>query len=174
MRKVHVLFVTILLTFSLSVYSIPVLQTDKLSQFQSTINYSYYDRDCCDFYINPQLGDTNIYKLITTGKETEIRKYFRAVTLDELAASDSATIIKALNRLNTNDKVTRTIWILEEVKNRNLEIKRYVYLELGKVAYNKPPFFLKQMINNYFTNFHEKEDTLLEMVSVLQKRMNKR
>jgi hypothetical protein len=87
--------------------------------------------------------------------------------------SDTGNIVKAFKKLNTKEKVTRTIWILEEVKNRTFEIKKYVYEELEKVEYNKPSFFLKQLINNYFTNLNEKEVALNEKVAALQKKMNR-
>lgn len=154
MRKVHFLFVGIFLALSFSVNAMH----EVLSNRNSTTD---------------TLKGKNLYKLITTGQENEIKQYFRIVSFDELVKSDSGTMVRAINKLKTNDKVTRTIWILEEVKSRPVEIRCQVYNELGKVEYNKPSFFLKQMINNYFTNFIENEDTLLGKVSVLQKKMNR-
>lgn len=126
-----------------------------------------------DSTIITQLADKNIYRLIISGKEDKIKNYFREVSANELLKVDSGAFTKAFKRLNTNDKVTRTIWILEEVKNRNLEIRAYVYNELLKVDFGKPSFFLNHMINNYFTNYTEKEITLSEKVRKLHSRMNR-
>lgn len=126
-----------------------------------------------DSTIITQLADKNIYKLIISGKEDKIKRYFREISADELLKADSGAITKAFKRLNTNDKVTRAIWILEEVKNRNLEMRAYVYTELLKVDFGKPSFFLNHMINNYFTNYTEKEITLSEKVRKLHGRMNR-
>ena len=115
----------------------------------------------------------NIYKLIMSGQENAIKKYFRTVAIDDLIKSDSGAILKAFKRLNTNDKVTRTIWILEELKNRNIEIREYVYNELLKVDFGKPSFFLNHMINNYFTNYTENEVPLAEKVRKLHGKMNR-
>lgn len=121
--------------------------------------------------ITPESNE--IYRLITNGIENDIKKYFKEVDLAELIRSDNGSILKAFNKLNPNDKVTHTIWVLEEIKNRTPEIKRYVYSELEKVDYSKPSFILKQLINNYFTNFNEMDDSLMEKVVNLQKKMNK-
>lgn len=126
-----------------------------------------------DNSLNISFDDSKVYKLIANGKENDIKQYFGNVSFDELVRSDNGAIVKAFSKLSTNDKVTHTIWILEEVKNRSLDIKKHAYTELEKVDYNRPSFFLKQMINNYFTNFNEKEVALLETVSALQKKMNK-
>lgn len=120
-----------------------------------------------------QQADKNIYKLIISGKEEKIRSYFKEVTADELLKADSGAITKAFKRVNTNDKVTRTIWILEEVKKRDVEIRAYVYNELLKVDFGKPSFFLNHMINNYFTNYPEKEATLSEKVRKIHGKMNR-
>lgn len=122
---------------------------------------------------NQELKQKDLYHLIIYGQEDGIKKFFREATHDELIKSDSGNLVKALNRLNAKDKVTHTIWILEEIKVRDFEIKKYVYEELGKVDYNKPTFFIKQMINNYFTNFNEKEISLAGKINALQRRMNK-
>jgi len=153
MRIVHFLISGILLTLSLSVFAqIPKCLSDSSTFF--TI-------------------DKDIYKLITTGQEVEVKRYFQQITFDELIKSDSGVIVKAISKLKSNDKVTRTIWILEEVKNRSFAIKKHLYTELEKVDYKRPSFVLRQLINNYFTNFNETEDTLLLKVSALQKKMNK-
>ena len=126
-----------------------------------------------DSAIISQHTDNGFYKLIILGKEEKIKKYFREVTLETLCKNDSGTIAKAFNRINTNDKVTKTIWILEEIKNRNPEIRAYVYNELLRINYKKPPFLLKHLINNYFTNYNEPIDTLKTRINKLQKKMNK-
>ena len=69
----------------------------------------------------------NIYKLIISGQENAIKKHFRTVSFEELIKSDSGAIVKAFKRINTNDKVTRTIWILEEVKTQDIEVRAYIY-----------------------------------------------
>ncbi|NVO08983.1 MAG: hypothetical protein HXX16_03380 [Bacteroidales bacterium] len=176
MRKAHLIIISILFTppsilFAQSKSSI--ILADNIFITHSSGNYRC---DNCGYYYqknNPQSVDKNIYKLIATGQENEIKKYFNEITLDELTRSDTGNIVKAFKRLNTKEKVTHTIWILEEVKNRTLDIKKYVYEELEKVEYNRPSFFLKQLINNYFTNFNEKEITLAEKVTALQNKMNK-
>lgn len=126
-----------------------------------------------DSIATAQYADKNINKLIISGKEEKIRAYFKAVTADELLKVDSGAIAKAFKRINTNDKVTRTIWILEEVKNRSIEIRAYVYNELLKVDFGKPSFFLNHMINNYFTNYTEEEIALSEKVKKLHGKMNR-
>lgn len=123
--------------------------------------------------LNDSIEVKGIFKLIFTGQESEIKEYFKNVTFNELAKSDSGSIVKAINFLHTKDKVTHTIWILEEIKNRNFDLRNYIYTELGKVDYNKPNFMTRQLINNYFTNYVEKEVTLIEKVNALQKKMNR-
>ena len=116
----------------------------------------------------------DIYKLIKGGVESDIKAYFRETPYETIVLSDSGAIVSALNKLNPKEKVTHTIWILEEVKNRPFDIKKYIYSQLEKVNYSKPSFVLKQLINNYFVNFNENEPALSEKVSSIQKRMNKR
>ncbi len=149
------------------------IQIKKLVSLQPDAYTDYSYSGCNNSHLSLQLKKLDINKLITKGKEDEVKQYFKEVTSDELMSADSGAIVKAFNRLNTNDKVTRTIWILQEVKNRTIEIKTYVYSELIKVEYGKPSFFLKHMINNYFTNYNESEATLLEKVKKLQKKMNR-
>ena len=127
-------------------------------------------------YVNDSLmpvlsKEKNIYKLIIAGQENEIKKYFNHVSLDELIQSDSGAIVKAINKLNTKNRVTHSIWILEAAKSRTPDIRKYIYTHLLLVEYNKPNFMLKTLINNYFTNFHEQEDSLLNQVSSLHRNM---
>ncbi len=176
MRITSSLIISILLTFSLSIspdriYS--AIQISRIVPLQINAHRDYSNFGCNNSPFISQLEDRDINKLIISGKEDEIKQYFNEVTADELMRSDSGAIVKAINRLNTNDKVTRTIWILQEVKNRTVEIKTYIYSELIKVEYGKPSFFLKHMINNFFTNYNENEVTLLEKVRKLQKKMNR-
>jgi len=176
MRKVYFIIIGILFTLTTTLFAqskSSIILADNLP-----VNHSvnFYGTDNCSYYHlkgNPQSENKNVYKLIATGQESEIKKYFKEITIDELIRSDTGNIVKAFRKLNTKEKVTRTIWILEEVKNRTFEIKKYVYEELEKVDYNKPSFFLKQLINNYFTNLNEKEVTLTEKVAALQKKMNR-
>ncbi len=176
MRKVPFIIIGILFTLPPTLFALSkssIILADNLLITHSDKNFR---SDNCDYYnlkSNLQSEDKNIYKLITSGQENEVKKYFNEITLDELISSDTGNIVKAFKKLNTKEKVTRTIWILEEVKNRTFEIKKYVYEELEKVDYNKPSFFLKQLINNYFTNLNEKEVTLTEKVAALQKKMNR-
>ena len=154
MKIIHFLIAGILMAISNSIYAQP-----NLNQKDSSIIYT--------------AKNTNIYKLILAGRESDIKNHFRIVSFDELTKSDSGAIGKAFKRLNTNDKVTRTIWILEEVKNRNIEIRAYVYNELIKIDFGKPSFFLNRMINNYFTNCPENEVSLAEKVRKLHGKMNR-
>jgi len=117
--------------------------------------------------------DTDIYKLIVSGQEVDVKNYFKNIPLEELIRSDSGAVVRAINRLKSNDKVTHTIWILEEVKNRNIELRRHIYDELNKVEYSRPPFLLKPFINSYFTNYTEPEDSLVDKVKALHKKMIK-
>ena len=119
------------------------------------------------------IENKKIMKLIASGKENEIKDFFRNITSEELLKTDNGTIVRAFSKLNSNDKVTHTIWILEEVKNRQIEIREYVYTELEKVDFNKPTIVLKHLINNYFTNYHEDEAALAEKLSALQRKMNR-
>jgi hypothetical protein len=154
MRKNHLFIASILMTMSFSLFA---------QSTPTSVNNSLTD----------SLQVKRLYKLITHGQEGEIKKYFNEVSLDELIKSDTGTIVKAINRLSTKDKVTHTIWILEEIKNRNFDLRNYIYTELGKVDFNKPNFMTRQLINNYFTNYIEKEVTLTEKVDALQKKMNR-
>ena len=125
-----------------------------------------------DTLITISSNSKNIYKLITHGKEKVIRDYFKSVTFDELVRADSGDIARAITWLRAKEKVTHAIWILEEVKNCSIDKRGYVYTELEKAEYGRLPFFLKTMVNNYFTNFNEKEVTLQRRVSALQRKMN--
>lgn len=113
----------------------------------------------------------NFYKTILSGVETKIRNCIKQVSLSQLNKSGSAEIVRALNKLSTKDKVSHTIWILEEVKNRSVEIRSQVYSDLLKVDYTKPSVLFKPMINSYFTNYKEPEDSLAKQVSLLHGRM---
>jgi len=119
------------------------------------------------------IENKKIMKLIVNGKENEIKEYFKNILAEDLLKTDNGTIVKAFSKLNANDKITHTIWILEEVKNRQVDIREYVYTELGKVDFNKPTIVLRHLINNYFTNYSEKEAALAEKVSALQHKMNR-
>ena len=130
-------------------------------------------RELKDSTIDTQPVEINVYKLIISGKEEKIKKYFREATAEELLKTDSGAIAKAFKRLNTNDKVSRTIWILEETKGRNIEIRDFIYNELLKVDYGKPSFFLNHMINNYFTNYNETDTLLSGKVRKLHGKMNR-
>lgn len=118
--------------------------------------------------------DLDIQRLIVKGVEREIKKYFSTASLAEIIKSDSGAIVKAFKRINTNDKVTRTIWILEEVKNRKGDVREYIYNELLKVDYGKPSFILNHMINNYFVNYKEIDSALTDKVRKLQRKMNRK
>ncbi len=115
----------------------------------------------------------NISKIILSGKEDKIKKFFREVSLEQLGRNDSGTMVKSFRRLNTNDKVSRTIWILEVVKNRDAEFRNYIYTEFLKVDYGKPSILLNHMINNYFVNYNEGDTTLTDKVRKLQRKMNR-
>jgi len=155
MRKVHILIAGVFLVLSGSVCA---QATSALSD--SSITVTSKDKD--------------LYRLIVGGKEDEIKNYFKDVALDELTRSDTGAIVSALNKLNPKEKITHTIWMLEEAKNRPVEIRKYMYTELEKVNYSKPSFVLKQLINNYFTNFKEEDATLSEKVTSIQRRMNRK
>jgi len=114
----------------------------------------------------------NIVKIINSGNESRIKKYFREVSASELLKIDSGTIAKAFSKLRANDKVSRTMWILEEVKNRNVEIREYVYKELTRIDYKRPVMVLRHLVNNYFTNYLEPIDSLKLRVNALQRKMN--
>ena len=114
-----------------------------------------------------------IVKIITSGNEERIKKYFREVSSSELLKIDSGTIAKAFSKLKASDKVSRTLWILEETKNRSSEIREYVYKELGRIDYKRPVMVLRHLVNNYFTNYVEPIDSLKMRVDALQRRMNK-
>ncbi len=115
----------------------------------------------------------NISKIILSGKEDKIKKFFREVSLEQLGRNDSGTMVKSFRRLNTNDKVSRTIWILEVAKNRDAEFRNYIYTVFLKVDYGKPSILLNHMINNYFVNYNEGDTTLTDKVRKLQRKMNR-
>ncbi len=118
-------------------------------------------------------SDLSLYKIILSGNEVQLKKYIKAVSSEMLMKIDSGTIAKALNKLNTNDKVSRTIWILEEAKNRDPNVRAYIYSALLRVDYGKPSYLLNHMINNYFVNFGEKEEFLYLKIRKLHSKMNR-
>lgn len=111
--------------------------------------------------------ECNIYTIILSGKELNIKNYFKTIESDDLSSQCCNEIVDAINKLNSKDKVTHTIWILEEVKNRSIDIRGKVYLTLLKVNYPKPAYVLKPMINSYFTSYREPEDSLAKQVNAL-------
>lgn len=113
----------------------------------------------------------NLYRIITSGAEADVKNLFQQISYNELVSLDSGKIVKALNRLNTKEKVTHTIWILEVAKTRSIDFRNYIYCELLKVDYSKPNILVKTLINNYFTNYKEEEDSLSIKVSTLHRRM---
>lgn len=117
--------------------------------------------------------DISLYKLILSGNEAQIKKYIKGVAPDMLLKVDSGTIAKAFNKLNTNDKVSRTIWILEEAKNREPNVRAYIYSELLRIDFGKPSYLLNHMINNYFVNFIEKDESLYLKIRRLHSKMNR-
>jgi len=119
------------------------------------------------------IENKKIMKLIVNGKENEVKEFFKNILAEDLLKSDNGTIVKAFSKLNANDKITHTIWILEEVKNRQVDIREYIYTELVKVDFNKPTIVLRHLINNYFTNYSENEAALAEKVTALQRKMNR-
>lgn len=134
-----------------------------------SINYANKVIDTVD---NKQITN-NISIIILSGREEKIKKFFREVTFEQLVKIDSGSIPKSFRKLNTNDKVSRTIWILEEIKKRDTELRNYMYTELLKVEYGKPSMLLNHMINNYFVNFDEEDTTLLDKIRKLQSKMNR-
>lgn len=111
--------------------------------------------------------ECNIYSIILSGKELNIKNYFNTIAYDDLSNQCCNEIVDAINKLNSKDKVTHTIWILEEVKNRSIDIRGKVYLTLLRVDYPKPAYVLKPMINSYFTSFREPDDSLAKQVNAL-------
>lgn len=107
------------------------------------------------------------YDIILVGKELGIKNYFKAIVYEDLNAQCCDGIINALNKLNPKDKITHTIWILEEVKNRSTDIREKIYSTLLKVNYPKPSYMLKPMINSYFTSYRESDDSLAKQVNAL-------
>lgn len=108
--------------------------------------------------------ECGIYPIILSGVEQKIKNYFRAVTHEELNNQCCENIVKAFVRLSPKDKVTHTMWILEEIKTRQFDIRAKVYSCLLNVDYPKPNFFIKTMVNNYFTNYKEPDDSLAKQV----------
>ncbi len=103
MRKVHYLVLGIFLTISGFAFA----QTTPAA---------------CDT-LTVSSKDTDIYKLILGGKEDEIKNYFSGVNIDELVCQDNGAIVRAITRLNSNNKVTYTIWILNGIKNSTVDIQ---------------------------------------------------
>jgi hypothetical protein len=141
--------------------------------FQEKIRIPIYNvSEVVDTIDNKQIT-SNISKIIISGREEKIKKFFREVTFEQLVRNDSGSIPKSFRKLNTNDKVSRTIWILEEIKKRDTELRNYIYTELLKVEYGKPSMLLNHMINNYFVNFDEEDTTLMDKIRKLQSKMNR-
>jgi len=151
LRKVYFLILAIFLTISVSA----------LAQTTPTV---------CDT-ITISSKDTDIYKLILGGKEDEIKNYFSSVTFDVLTNQDNGAIVRAITRLNSNNKVTHTIWILNGIKNSTFDVRSHVYTELEKIEYGKLSFVLKTLVNNFFVNYNEEELTLKRKVDSIQKKM---
>lgn len=112
-----------------------------------------------------KIDSCNVYQIILSGKEAKVKSYFREV--EEFDSVCTEQIFKAFTKLNAKSKVTHTIWILEEVKNRSTDIREKIYSTLLKVNYPKPAYLLKPMINGYFTNYREPEDSLAKQVNAL-------
>lgn len=108
-----------------------------------------------------------MHDIILSGKEISIKSYFNAVAYEDLSNQCCDEMINAFNKLIAKDKVTYTIWILEEVKNRSIDIREKVYSTLLKVDYPKPTYLLKPMINSYFTSYREPDDSLAKQVNAL-------
>lgn len=111
--------------------------------------------------------ECSVHDIILSGKELSIKSYFKTVAYEDLSNQCCDEILSALNELIAKDKVTHTIWILEEVKNRSIEIREKVYSTLLKVNYPKPAYLLKPMINSYFTSYREPDDFLAKQVNAL-------
>lgn len=113
------------------------------------------------------IDSCNVYQVILSSKEASIRSFFKKVSSDEFDSICTAQILDAFSKLTAKDKVTHTIWILEEVKIRSIDIREKVYFALLKVNYPKPAYMLKPMINSYFTSYREPDDTLAKQVNAL-------
>lgn len=107
------------------------------------------------------------HDIILLGKELSIKNYFKAIAYEDLSNQCCEGIVNAINKLKPKDKVTHTIWILEEAKNRSTDVREKIYTTLLKVNYSKPTYLLKPMINSYFTSFREPEDSLAKQVNAL-------
>ena len=111
--------------------------------------------------------ECGVRDIILSGKEIDIKGYFKIVAYEDLNKQCCDDILNAFNKLNARNKVTHTIWILEEVKNRSTDIREKIYSTLLKVNYPKPAYLLKPMINGYFTNYREPVDSLAKQVNAL-------
>ena len=130
------------------------------------------------FVLAPSVGVSNsnkasgidscvVYQVILSGREASIKNYFKDASYENLSGKCSDEILKAITNLSAKDKITHTIWILEEVKNRSTDIRETIYSTLLKVNYPKPAYLLKPMINSYFTSYRESNDSLAKQVNAL-------
>ncbi|MHC1703316.1 MAG: hypothetical protein AB9846_05355 [Tenuifilaceae bacterium] len=136
----------------------------------SVFTFAQTTTAACDT-ITVSSKDTDIYKLIVGGKEDLIKNYFSSVAFDVLVNQDNGAIVRAITRLNSNNKVTHTIWILNGIKNSTVDVRSHVYTELEKIEYGKLSFVLKTLVNNFFVNYNEEELTLKRKVDSIQKKM---
>ena len=135
-----------------------------------TIHLNLFSQECKgDSYFKSDTlyKECGAHDVILSGKELCIKNYFKVIAYEDLSNQCCESIVNAINKLNSKDKVTHTIWILEEVKNRSMDIREKIYSTLLKVNYPKPAYLLKPMINGYFTNYREPYDSLSNHVNVL-------
>lgn len=109
----------------------------------------------------------DIRGVILSGVESRIRECFRTVSVQQLNCSGNQQIVDAVSLLGDKNKISHTLWILEETKTRPADIRALVYSSLLKVNYAKPNFFMKSMINSYFTNYQDSNDSLARQIRLL-------
>lgn len=135
-----------------------------------TFHLNLFSQECevkSNFISDTLSKECSAYDIILSGKEISIKNYFKTIAHEDLDKLCCDGVVKALNKLNPKDKVTHTIWILEEVKNRSIDVREKVYTILLKVNYPKPAYLLKPMINSYFTSYREPDDSLAKQVNEL-------
>ena len=135
-----------------------------------TIHLNLFSQECKgDSYFKSDTlyKECGAHDIILSGKELSIKNYFKVIAYEDLSNQCCEGIVNAFNKLNSKDKVTHTIWILEEAKNRSTDIREKIYSTLRKVNYPKPAYLFTPMINGYFTNEREPENSLAKQVNAL-------
>ncbi|HRX31645.1 MAG TPA: RICIN domain-containing protein [Tenuifilaceae bacterium] len=112
--------------------------------------------------------------LIETKQTTSISEYLERISINKLVQEDNGdVIVNAMSELESNDQVNMCVYMMNgTVKNKNVEVRRYVYTKLANVSYKKPSFLFKTLLNKHFADFKETDPGLNFIVSNIHNKIN--